>query len=167
MWPAVAIALIAFGLIGCPSPPPPASPLLRPAGSSGVFPHRNLMHWYVAPAGKVAAVVFTDGVAASGNGGVSERPTGVYLGSITVSANGDTAEWMCRAEPDGTGAVMFAGESYDLADGRVFLLHAAKRGSKIVQLRRDLRGVEPKEEGLEAFADADPEVAAFLTAASR
>lgn len=164
-WPAVAIALIVLGLSGCPSPPPPSSPLLRPPGTSGMFPHRSRMHWYVAPGGKVAAVVFTDGVMASGNGGASDRPTGVYLGSVVVSANGDRVEWMCRALPDGTGAVMFGGDRYDLADGRVFLLHAAKRGSKIVQLERNLSGVEATPVGVKAFADGDPEVSAFLEAA--
>lgn len=54
------------------------------------------------------------------------------------------------------------GIPYDLAQGKLFLIRTAGDGTQVQQLDLDLSNLTPTNDGIEAFGQATPEIAAFI-----
>lgn len=78
---------------------------------------------------------------------------------------GERARWACRAEPGRKFTEITIGpETYDLAEGRVFLLSGEEGQVQVLQLDRDPFELSPGE--LMRLAKEDPKIGEFFRAES-
>lgn len=90
----------------------------------------------------------------------------LYRASCSAqSATGQQIEWEGTVGGSQAG-VTIAGTSYDLRQGRLFLIATHDGDPSMVQLDRDLSAVEPVEEDVIAFAESVPEIVRFVQQAS-
>lgn len=160
---AVSAAGCGLSLFGCGRPPAAAYP---PAPAFHSYVDGRATAWGLSYAGKPAVLVWADaamgGGSHVGSSGEGDANAPVVRGSAYVSRAGDEVTWECRTADGKPVTLSVGGKEYDLADGSVFLLRTKESPVGVVQLKRDLAGIEVTPVGLRGFAETDPEVSAFL-----
>ena len=77
---------------------------------------------------------------------------------------GRNVHWRCET-PDGrSGTITINAKQFDLTKGNVFLVETFD-GGKVIQLTRDLSGIELKHESFADLAKNDEEIRKFVEAA--
>jgi hypothetical protein len=112
--------------------------------------------------GRVVLVLASNGFSSSG-GGTNDHG---YVGYLKT-ADGERIEWSCTSKDGKSGAVVIAGQQFELSKGAVFLLTAKQNPLKVEQLSPDLSKL-PNAESKElpdAIRNVDPRVVEFLKAA--
>ena len=95
----------------------------------------------------------------SGSGSTAD-PIYRYHGYAT-SPGGPRFDWEVQTADGRTARFQINNTSYDLSDGRLFLITTGNGSTEVRQLQRDLSGVQPNRESIVAFAKSDPDVARF------
>jgi hypothetical protein len=80
------------------------------------------------------------------------------------SAEGRSFEWELQTTDGKTGQVRIGKASYDLSAGTLFIVTTSGGTTDARQLDRDLSAVPLDHDGILAFAEKDPDLAAFLNA---
>jgi hypothetical protein len=83
------------------------------------------------------------------------------------SADGRSFEWEVQTADGETGQVRIDGSSYDISAGALFILTTSGRTTHVRKLDRDLSAVPLDHDGILAFAENDPDLAAFLNPSPR
>lgn len=83
------------------------------------------------------------------------------------SADGRTFEWEIETTDGKTGQARIGGTSYDLAAGTLFIVTTSGGRTEVRKLDRDLSSVPLDHDGILAYADSDPDLAAFMSAEPR
>ena len=112
--------------------------------------------------GRVVLVLASNGFSSSG-GGTNDHG---YVGYLN-STDGRRIEWSCTTKDGKNGAVVIAGQQFDLSKGAVFLLTATQDPMKVEQLSPDLSKL-PNAESKDlpdAVRNVDPRLVEFLKAA--
>ena len=106
-------------------------------------------------------VVGSSGARSSGGTGQPSRYRGYQ-----ESPDGRKVEWQCET-PDGkTGTITISGQSYDLAQGSLFLVATKGGGSRVLQLKRDTLKLTGQER-LEHLLKDDTDVGQFFVEAAK
>jgi hypothetical protein len=103
----------------------------------------------------------TGSAAAQSAGSTDDRVT-IELGSAR-SADGRSLEWELRTTDGKRGELQIGGATYEVAGGSVFLVTTRGGTTEVRQLDRDLSSVPLSQEGILAFAENDPDLAAFIS----
>jgi hypothetical protein len=77
--------------------------------------------------------------------------------------DGRQFEWLVHTMDGVTAEMWIDGRSIDLSQGNMFLISTRGGEVEIVQLARDLSGLTAGNASIEAMADNDPDVAAFIS----
>lgn len=91
------------------------------------------------------------------------------VGEMTIDAimrfaDGTRLAVKCTSPDGNTGAVSVGDETFQLADGNLFLVSGTGDRPRVKQLKRDLWGINFKDhKSLQAFGKADPEIVTFFT----
>ena len=80
------------------------------------------------------------------------------------SADGRSFEWELQTTDGKMGQVRIGSSSYDLAAGTLFIVTTSGGTTDVRQFDRDLSAVPLDHDGILAFAEKDPDLAAFLNA---
>lgn len=83
------------------------------------------------------------------------------------SADGRGFEWELQTTDGKTGQVRIGSASHDLSAGTLFIVTTDRGTTDVRQLDRDLSAVPLDHDGILAFAEKDPDLAAFLNADPR
>jgi hypothetical protein len=102
-----------------------------------------------------------------GDSGSSSTSSGGGLGTLSTytihgyaeSEDGDRFEWEVETSDGETARFRLDGESYDLSRGTLFIVRMEHGRADIIQLERDLSGVEPNHASIVAFARGDADLA--------
>jgi hypothetical protein len=86
------------------------------------------------------------------------------LDGYAESPDGERFEWHVQTDAVQTAEFRLAGRTYDLADGRLFVVTMENGTASVTQLQRDLSGVQPNASSCIAFAKDDSLLAEFLRA---
>ena len=78
-----------------------------------------------------------------------------------VSRGGPRFDWEVQTADGRTARFEINDTSYDLSGGSLFLITIEDGQAEVRQLQRDLSGIQPDRESIIAFAQSDPDVAAF------
>jgi hypothetical protein len=101
------------------------------------------------------------------HGGSSGSVRGVAnAAEYTGEVKGDTGQrvsWKWVTSDNASGSLVLNGTDYDVARGRLFLVSTKSGKTEVRQLQRDLAGVQP--DGLQRWADSDPDVSKFIAQA--
>ena len=101
------------------------------------------------------------GSAVAHSAGSTGDPVHAERGSAR-SADGRSFEWELQTTDGKTAQVRIGRASYDLAAGNLFIVITSRGTTDVRQLDRDLSGVPLDHDGILAFAEKDPDLAAFL-----
>jgi hypothetical protein len=94
--------------------------------------------------------------------GSTQDPTYVEQGSAR-SADGRSLAWELRTTDGRRGELQIGGATYEVAGGSVFLVTTRGGKTEVRQLDRDLSTVPLDHEAILAFAESDPDLAAFIS----
>lgn len=158
----LALVLIGMAAGGCaPMAAPPDADVI----AGGVSGHAGVdfLHWDEG----LAIMIWRDFVGESASSATSESAAPgtapMYkLSGYAVSRDGNRFDWEVRTSDGRTAQFWINGTSYDLAGGRLFIVSTKDGGAGIMQLHRDLSGVQPTFASCLAFAKNDPELARFI-----
>lgn len=118
---------------------------------------------YAVVDGQVAFVVWTDFRKVGGSSGGGASLAGMDFRGAMRSAAGVEVGWSCQTRDGQSGAVTIQGQSFDLADGQLFLVSTAGGAVRIRQLR--LPEMQGSHAAFERLAADVPDVGAFVKAA--
>ena len=105
---------------------------------------------------------FSYGESGCRGSGSTEDP--VYRLVCDVEArDGRRFNWEGNTRDGVTAQMWINGESYDLAQGAMFLVSSQDDKTTVVQLQRDLSQLHPDNESILSLADSDSDVANFVT----
>lgn len=101
---------------------------------------------------------------ASGGGGGSTQggQDGITGHGQVIFRNGKEAKFTFRMPDTKTGTADFEGKTYQLAEGRVFLLKPDRDRVVVKQVTKDLSGIDPSKADLAEIGRADPEIKGFF-----
>ncbi len=169
-FPSVCVCILAAG---CVRPPANASPDLggpngtitwaAPDGKDNPVPgidQGNLYHL------GTAFVVWCD---AAGGGGASSSSNsqGVKCQGTLLGRDGRRIEFSCETKDGKTGRAAINGETFELADGNLFVVATEREQPRVKQLKRDLGTLKFERDALEAFGRNDAEILGFFTEAAK
>jgi hypothetical protein len=142
---------------------------LRISHSAGSFTIGETRGEICALNNNLALVVWTDDPGGGASGGTGGDP--VFHGEFRLK-DARRIPWSCSTRDGKTGRVTIAGDSYDLANGGMFLVRTKGGGMKVEQLPLSILGVsestrafESARAKLQELASTDPKIAAFVKGA--
>lgn len=109
----------------------------------------------------LAVAVWFDADEGGGCGSSTSDSTATYTGGAS-RLGGERVEWTCVTRNGSTGTVVIRGESYDLADGALFLVSVRDDPPSVRQLDRDLTLIDPVAGDLERLAAQVDDIAGFV-----
>ena len=83
-----------------------------------------------------------------------------------VSRSDVRFDWLLETEDGVTADFSIDGKSFDLEDGKLFLIRTSAGEAEIVQMERDLSGVRPDADSIIEFSLDDPVIQEFIHASS-
>lgn len=106
------------------------------------------------------------GFGASG-GGSTDDPT-YYQEAYAETSGGRQIKLQMETQDGKTGTLRLNDQAYDLSDGTLFLVRSPGDDLQVQvqQIERDLSGISPTTESVEAFASNDPDIQAFIEEAN-
>jgi hypothetical protein len=142
-------------------------------GDSGQFAIGPTRVHYYTGGGRVFLAVWHDYVVGTEQtGSMSYGGVGSSADRTTIDGefvSGDESRkltWRCRTRDGSAGEVRIDDLRFDLAQGNVFLVHAAPGGPEVTQLAVPIAAARPLEPAFLALADTLPAVGGFLRAAA-
>jgi hypothetical protein len=140
-------------------------PLVTTSGSVRI---ENTAAECYASHGSIFLVVWHDFGAIAPSGGTSSY-SGVSSSSRLTEIDGEFATsdgervvWSCRTVDGKTGTVTISGVAYELVEGNIFLVVTDETGTRVTQLARELVKGEDFLVTMEALAESDPKIKAFV-----
>ena len=105
-------------------------------------------------------MVWHDAITSSGCNSSSEDTT--LVNCQAMSEAGYDFFWQIKTEDGRTAQFSINNQSFDLANGTVFLVSTVDGQTDILQLQRNLSGVAANDQGVTQFSLADPEISQFI-----
>jgi hypothetical protein len=99
------------------------------------------------------------GSSSTSNGGGLGAPSTYTIHGYAESEDGGRFEWEVETSDGETARFRLDGESYDLSEGTLFIVRMEHGRADVIQLERDLSGVEPNHASIVAFARGDADLA--------
>lgn len=96
------------------------------------------------------------------NGSASTEDPVYRLTCGVESGDGRTFDWKVHSIDGVTARMWINDQSYDLDQGNMFLIGSQGGQLQVIQLQRDLTGLEPDYESIAALASSDSAVAEFI-----
>jgi len=150
--------LFSLGLVSCfRSSTTPAPDI---AGGVYEFAGYEYFHWKEG----LNILIWHDAIANSGCNSNSEDTTLVQCQAMSEA--GYDFFWQIETRDGRTAEISINNQSFDLADGTVFLVTTADGQMDIQQLQRDLSGVNANDQSITQFSLADPEISQFMQSTS-
>jgi hypothetical protein len=141
------------------------SPRASAGGGSTSVGGTSVQYVSASPDGGISLVIWSDLTGRAGQQAHSDLFDSHTTGFFSA-ADGRRVEWGWRDPKEKGGAFQINGTAYDLAHGTLFLVSTTGGQVRVTQLDADLSRVKPDEQGLEAFAENQPQVAQFIAEAS-
>jgi hypothetical protein len=109
-----------------------------------------------------AFVVWCDAVG-GGGGSSSSNAQGVKCQGTLFGRVERRVEFACETKDGKTGRVSINDETFELADGNLFVVATDRERPRVKQLKRDLGALKFERATLEAFGRNDAEILGFFT----
>ena len=153
-------ALVLLVLPGCQGrSTPPGANVIYGSVRDG---HYTFLWWQEG----VRLMIWDDVDGNHGYSGSGSTDDPVYRGAGAVEAvDGSGYTYELETTDGETASFTLAGDSYDLANGALFLVTSKEGAIRVVQLQRDFSALETTNAAVEALAGSDEDIAAFVAAA--
>jgi hypothetical protein len=156
-WPTVLlIALLALSLSGCAyksTPPGPGA-----AGGQYEGAAFSFLRWKEG----LAIVIWHDLESFTSHGSGSTTDPVYRLQGSAESRDGRHVDWVVETDDGKTARFWIDDTRYDLSAGALFVITTEHDRTNVMQLERDLSGVQPNYESCVAFARNDPDLTRLI-----
>ncbi len=153
-------ALVLLALAGCQGrSTPPGANVIYGSVQDG---HYSFLWWQEG----LRLMIWDDVDGNHGYSGSGSTDDPVYRGAGAVeAADGSGYTYELETTDGETVSFTLAGDSYDLANGALFLVTGQEGNIRVVQIERDFSALETTNAAVEALAASDEDIAAFVAAA--